>query len=113
MDLALLRRLSVEESKTLATHYKYSPIFEEIPVGGGEWMDSFFRLEGLRGIMSALRAGKSLEASLDAGKERSRIAVRKWNESREYQVHRHVDTACLYLVGVVRRNSRMDGKSTS
>lgn len=68
-----------------------------IPVGGGDWMDSFFRLEGVRGTLGALRRGIGLRRAIIDGKRVSEIAVKIWNGRREYQVHRWTKTVYHYL----------------
>ena len=51
-------------------------------------MDSFFRAEAVRGVLTALRSGKGLEDSVADGKALCEIAVQIWNTRREWQVHR-------------------------
>lgn len=65
-------------------------------------MDTFFRMEAIRGCMSALRLGKPLQEAVDDGKKTSEIAVKKWNDRREYQVHRWHETAHEYLDTLIR-----------
>lgn len=61
-------------------------IGNSVPVGGSH-MDAFFKSEGLRGVTTALRQGKTLEYSIKFGEDVMEIAVKLWNQKREYQVH--------------------------
>lgn len=78
-------------------------IGSRIPAGGGEWMDLFFRLEGIRGVLESLRKGETIEQALKRGKEYSTIAVRKWNSRREYQVHRWDECAHDFIETTLRK----------
>ena len=73
------------------------------PVGGGDWMDTLFRLEALDGCLRSLRAGKPLAEALRDGQEASRAAVKIWNRRREYQVHRWEETAFDWLDAQIRK----------
>ena len=99
----ILLKLHDIHDKLYQKHMDAAPKNGDIPVGGGDWMDSFFRLEGIRGIMSALRNGDSLHNAIETGKSRSMEAVQKWNSGREYQVHRWVETAWDYLDMIYRK----------
>lgn len=74
-----------------------------LPVGG-DHMDIFFKLEGIRGMLSSLRQNEGLQQALEKGKSFSRSAVQKWNAQRkkDYQVHRWEETAFLYLENLLR-----------
>lgn len=60
-------------------------------------MDTFFRMEAIRGCLTALRNGKKLGAAVQEGKDVSSISVQIWNQKREYQVHRWEETTWSYL----------------
>ena len=97
-----LRRVALEvlqdEYDSLASrHSKAAPRDGAVPVGGGDWMDCFFRMEGVRGALSALGRGASLQDAIQEGKVVSEIAVRIWNKKREWQVHRWDKTVYDYL----------------
>lgn len=98
---SLLLALGEEYDRVAEIHRKNAPV--GIPVGGGEWMDSFFKLEGLDGIMLALRKLKPIEVALSEGKQQSTEAVKIWNSRREWQVHRHKETAWTYLENILKR----------
>lgn len=101
--MRVLRDLDAEYMRLSDIHYRNAPRNGAIPVGGGEWMDTFFRMEGVRGMIRCLRNGLSLRKALDHGKVASEIAVRLWNSNREYQVHRWDQTCHDYLETLVRR----------
>lgn len=82
-------------------HSKNAPTNNTIPVGGGEWMDTFFKLEGIRGMQTSLRNGDSISKALEVGKTTSEIAVKIWNRHREYQVHRCQETCHSFLERLV------------
>jgi len=97
-----IRLLSDEYNRLVTQHYKSAPR-NGIPVGGGDWMDSFFRLEGVRGTLGALGRGESLNKAIEDGKALSEIAIRIWNQRREWQVHRWDKCCHDYLDSIVRR----------
>ncbi len=99
---AVLRKLGAEYDKLCILHSKCAPR-NGIPVAGGDWMDSFFRMEGLRGTMTALRDDKNLEEAFADGKAVSEIAIRIWNSRREGQVHRWEECVHNYLDTWYRR----------
>ena len=99
LRVSLLLALGEERDKVAEIQRKNTPV--GIPVGGGDWMDSFFKLEGLDGIMFALRLKKTIETALEEGKQQSSEAVAIWNSRREYQVHRHKETAWKYLENIL------------
>lgn len=72
-------------------------------MGGGEWLDLFIRMEGIRGLQTALRSGNTLEYSIKFGKSTSSIAVKIWNTRREYQVHRWEETTWDFIDTTVRK----------
>lgn len=80
-------------------------IGNRIPAGGGEWMDLFFRSEGIRGVMTALRDGKTLDYSIQAGKKQATAAVLAWNTRRkkDYQVHRWEQCMDNFVERTVRK----------
>ena len=98
----LLRNLDTVYQQLCEEHNRSAPR-GGIPIGGGDWMDSFFKMEAIRGTITSLRAFKTLEESIAFGKSTSSFAVKTWNEKREYQVHRCEETAYAFLDSVVRR----------
>lgn len=100
MDMEALKQISSILDQWNERHRKETP--QGVAVGGGEWMDSFFKVEGLSGIVESLRDGADLDFALEWGKIRARKAVKIWNSRREYQVHRWVNTADAWLEGQVR-----------
>lgn len=64
-------------------------------------MDSFFKMEAIRGVVSALRNTCSVSVAIKKGKQQSTFAVSKWNSQRGYQVHRWNQTAWSWLEGLV------------
>lgn len=97
----LLILLDGEYQRLNGIHWANAPRNGKIPIGGGQWMDSFFRMEAIRGCQSALRSGASLQEAIKAGQKESRAAVKIWNARREYQVHRWEETAFDYLERLV------------
>lgn len=90
---ALTRLLDDEYMRIHDLHYKAAPrnadgLGSGIPVGGGDWMDTFFKMEAIRGVISELRQGKDIDTATATGKVLSEIAIRIWNGRREYQVRR-------------------------
>jgi hypothetical protein len=103
---AFLIELDKEYMGLRERHTKAAPRPGTIPIGGGDWMDTFFRMEGVAGILSAVRRGKSIREGLEEGKQDSRRAVLIWNERRgkkDYQTHRWEQTAFDYLDSLVTR----------
>lgn len=98
----LLRFLDGRYQSLSRKHREAAPTGGTIPIGGGDWMDTFFRMEALRGCIGALRRDKTLAEAVEEGKTVAVIAVQIWNRRREYQVHRCEDTADDYLDSVVR-----------
>lgn len=107
-----IRRLDEVYQKLNDKHMSCAPKSNTIPVGGGDWMDTFFRMEALRGCMVALRKGKTIKQSIAEGKVVSEISVSIWNSKREYQVHRIKDTAATYLERTVRQCMKMPKRIT-
>lgn len=68
-------------------------IGSRLPAGGGEYMDLFFRVEGLRVVLQSLRAGGGVDDAVAAGQEASSQAVRIWNSQQAYQIQRWEKTA--------------------
>lgn len=105
----ILRWLDEKYQAILRKHYENAPASNTIPVGGGEyWMDTFFRAEGLRGCINALRRGLGLKEAFEEGKAVSEISVRIWNtkKKKDYVVHRWDKTVHDYLDNVKRELSR-------
>ena len=99
----ITRELDVLYQELSEKHYACAPKNGELPIGGGDWMDTFFRMEGLRGTIGALQRGKNLSDAFEEGKTVSEISVRIWNGKREYQVHRWDKTVYSYLESVKKR----------
>ncbi len=97
-----LELLSKEYDRLSQQHSKTTPK-NGIPVGGGDWMDSFFRMEGVRGVLSALGRKVSLKNAIQEGKAVSEVSVEIWNKRREWQVHRWTKTVHNYLDSLYRR----------
>jgi len=95
--MQMLRTLRGIYDKLAEKHYQCAPRGGSLPIGGGDWMDCFFRMEGIRGMMQGLRNNKSLVQSLQDGKDASTVAVKAWNGKREWQVHRWEQTAWHFL----------------
>lgn len=85
-SLDVRKQLLATLDEWTARHHACAP--RGIPVGGGDWMDSFFRMEALAAAVGSLRKGCSISAAILSGKLAAREAVRKWNKRREYQVRR-------------------------
>jgi len=96
-DVILLRLSRVYDDLVEKYTAEVHAIGSKIPVGGGEWMDLFFKMEGIRGIMTALRCGKTLSEAIEFGKNVSTNAVRTWNSKHEYQTSRWEKTAHNYI----------------
>ncbi len=107
---SVLLKIEEEISRWRQIHHRNAPTGGRTPVGGGEWMDSFFKMQALRGLQGGLRKGMSLSRSLDLGKEESKRAVEIWNSQREYQVHRCEQTAWSYLENFVLRFKKISFK---
>lgn len=98
-----LKILQGEYDSLAEHHYKAAPRGGALPVGGGDWMDYFFRMEGVRGTLNALGRKVSLPKAIEEGKVVSEVAVGIWNRKREWQVHRWNKTVHSYLDGLYRR----------
>lgn len=97
----ILRRLDDEYQKLYRYHIDVAP--RGLPVGGGEWIDSHFKLEAIRGATKSLREGSTIEESIDAGKKAGRYSVKMWNDKREWQVHRQIETTDDYIERLVMK----------
>lgn len=78
-----------------------------LPIGGGDWMDSFFRSEAIEGLLSSLRKKDSLKEAMLSGVMRAKEAIRVWNHRhrKDYAVQRWdgwVEDFLLNLVKVTR-----------
>ena len=100
---SIMRRLDDEFMLLDKIHNENAPKGGTIPVGGGDWMDSFFRMEAIRGTLGGLRRGLSLKKAVEEGKAVSEISVKIWNGKQGYQVHRWVKTAHTYLDRLMKR----------
>lgn len=94
---SLLRHLDDVYQEMTRRHYANAPPSGTVPVGGGDWMDYFFKAEAIRGCITSLRAGNTLAQATRDGYAVSEIAVQLWNKRREYQVHRWEKTAHDFL----------------
>lgn len=88
--MKLLRLLDFEWQRWRKVHETNSP--RGMPVGGGDWIDSFFKMTALEGAIRILRNGGTPEAAIEEGKKDSAVAVDKWNQRHGYQVHRWRET---------------------
>lgn len=68
-------------------------------------MDSFFKMEAIRGFLNGLRSDGSLADAVKAGNEAADYAVEKWNQSRkkDYTVHRSMGSQDSMLWDYARR----------
>lgn len=104
LRLGLLRELGKVYDSLAEQHYgEVKAIGNRIPIGGNVWMDLFFQMEGVRGVIEALRHGATLASAIEQGKESSTYAVKQWNKRREYQVHRWEKTTHSWLENLARR----------
>lgn len=99
----LMRRLDEEYQKLSDAHYRAAPKGGSVAVGGGEWVDTFFKMEAIRGCLTALRNLKNLSEAVEEGKAVSSIAVQLWNQKREFQVRRWEETSHAFLIQLVSR----------
>lgn len=84
----LMRKLDERYQMYCQQSMSCAPRNGDLPVGGGDWMDNFFKAEAIRGTLTAMRHGKEpLEAAKD-GKAVAEISIQIWNDKREYQVQR-------------------------
>ncbi len=83
-------------------HVELRPKHGEVSIGG-EYMDPFFRAEGLRGWLRAMREEATVQDAIEVGKAAIRLAVKKWNSRREWQVHRDPDSTANWLEGLILR----------
>lgn len=107
----LLSLVQKEWERVHDRYYKNQPI--GLPVGGGDWLDSFIEMEGLRGFLSKYKdKNVSLEDAIKDGQTLIEIAVDIWNSHREWQVHRDKRSKCdafalkIYHLVNLSRNSR-------
>jgi hypothetical protein len=84
----LMRKLDEKYQSLSEKSAKAGPRNGEISIGGGDWMDYFFKAEAVRGTLTALRNGKSMEEAIQDGKAVGEIAIDIWNKKREWQVRR-------------------------
>ena len=91
----LVRAIEEEYRRLLRRQEAHAPRSGEIPIGGGEWMDSHFKAEGLRGVLAGLRAGKGILEAIEEGVDTYLTAVLIWNSRREYQVRRTTNRGCI------------------
>lgn len=87
-SFVVMRALDEEHRRLMRLSNDAAPRGSAISVGGGDWMDCFFRAEAIRGLLTALRHKKPMAAALADGQAVAEIAVQLWNGKREWQVHR-------------------------
>lgn len=97
-----IRILEMEYEKQVQIHSSAAPR-NGIAVGGGDWMDSFFKMEAVRMMLSTIRAGKPLVEVERYGKDAATIAVKLWNDRREYQVRRWEQCCDDFVDSLIRR----------
>lgn len=103
VTLEFRRRLMDKYQEALDVSNRNAPRGGAIPVGGGDWMDYFFRSEAIMGVVESLRRKNgSLKDAMEDGKKRAEEAVKIWNSRREFQVHRSTCWIEDYLRGVFR-----------
>jgi hypothetical protein len=87
---AVLRKLDEEWERWHKLYQKWCPPPGTIFDVGGEYIDYFFKMEGIRGIQDALRSSATIKGAIEQGKRRAEESIVKWNgrRKREYQVHR-------------------------
>lgn len=100
--MRLLRHLDEVYHELWNKHYNLSPRNGEVPTGGGEWMDVFFKSEAVRGTITRLRNDGSVREAIADGKTVSEIAIQLWNTKREWQVHRWEKCCHQYLEHLVK-----------
>jgi hypothetical protein len=110
VTFAFMRALDAEYLRLDAKVRELGPRNGEIPVGGGDWMDSFFRAEAIRGTLGALRRGTGLKDALIEGEDTAKVAIAIWNRKREYQVRRDDCWVGDYLRGVVIKVRAVRGR---
>lgn len=103
-DRLLLQRMLLDESTRLYELHReeLAAIGSRISVGGAH-MDVFFQAVGLHGVLTGLREGRTIGESVALGCKESTDAVHKWNEKREYQVHRSDGTAHAFIERTVMK----------
>ena len=68
------------------------------------WMQSFFEMEAIRGIVGALRTkGSTVSQASKDGKAVCEIAIQVWNKKREWQVHRSDCWIEDFIAGTLRK----------
>ena len=87
VSMKFIRKLDDEYQKLVSRSNEAAPRNGSIPIGGGDWMDNFFKSEAIRGVIGALRRGNYVGARAE-GKELAELAIQIWNGRREWQVHR-------------------------
>lgn len=101
-----MRRIDRELHFQYATAHYHYPVQGETGIGG-KHIDHLVKAVALDGLLRGLRAGKSINKSLQMGIEDGRGCIRKWNEKREYQVHRWVDCHVAYVTNAANGIRRM------
>lgn len=108
----LLHRLNDIWSQLHKEHLREMvAIGNRVPVGGSDYIDLFFKMEGIRVAIVCLRQKKSVLEALEEAQKASRYAVQRWNQQRrkDYQVHRWEDTACDYLHWTILKEAKALG----
>lgn len=82
-----------------------APTGGRIPVGGGDWMDEFFKQEALEGTLSALRKGLPIDKAIACGRRDCQYAINLWNDrnKKNIWVHRCDGWIQDFIVTVVRQ----------
>ena len=98
-----MRKIDDEAEQAYALHRELSPRYGEVAVGGAH-MDSFFRAEGIRGLCSAVNRGLSVSEAVEAGNQRAKEAIQKWNARKgvDFTIKRWEDSerSRLFAVGL-------------
>jgi hypothetical protein len=83
---AAMREIGLRADEAGHRSRALQPRYGEIAVGSAH-MDPFFEQNAAEAFLRALRQGSTPIQAGELAKVESRYAIRKWNDSREYQVH--------------------------
>ena len=85
VTMTFRRKLLDKYQEALDISNKNAPRGGAIPIGGGDWMDYFFRSEAIMGVVESLRRKNgSLKEATKAGVERATAAIEIWNKRFAY-----------------------------
>lgn len=98
----LMREMGEIANKLRANSQQLSPRVGEIAIGGAH-MDPLFRAVGLEQVLRTLRQGGGIDWAIDSGKLAAKHSIQKWNDQREWQVHRWENGVDSFLDGWQRR----------